>query len=171
MNLEQAIEYYFSKDKLSDIICKYQLFYQIGLGNITLESLQDLQESVEKIKELNLQVKSETIIEAVCDILIAFNSENNFDKDIDFYLKQKALKNALEDFIKNDKELIHSRPFYDMLVERINENKFFTYSMQVQFDMDYKAMISAVRSTITDEISKDIMHIVYNMLEESSVNG
>ncbi|MDB2405596.1 hypothetical protein N9W00_01535 [Arcobacteraceae bacterium] len=170
MNLEQAIEYYFSKDKFPDIICKYQLFYQIGLGNITLESLQDLQESVEKLKELNLQVKSEAIIESVYDILMQFNSENNFEKDFDFYLKQKALKSALIDFINNDKGLIHSRPFYDMIIERINENKFFTYSMQVQLDMDYKAMIIPVKSTITDEISKDIKNIIYNMLEESSID-
>lgn len=69
MELEQLINHYFSKEKLAESICKYQLYYQIGLGNVVLQSLQDLQETVEKIDELNLQVKSEHVIHVMSKII------------------------------------------------------------------------------------------------------
>ncbi len=170
MEINQILDKYLHHNRLADIICKYQLYYQIGLGNVALESLQDLQDTVQKIDQLDLQVTSEIIIDSLCEIIDSHKSEADFDLQFEYYLRSKALTHMVNDFILADKELINPKPFQDMLYEKIEEDTFFTKAMQVQFDADYKVILPSIALTITEDIAKDVKLIVQDMLNTNNIN-
>jgi len=169
MQTNQILDKYLSKEKLSDIICKYQLYYQIGLGNVVLESLQDLKETVDKINQLNLQVRSEVIIDSLSKIIYLYKDDASFDLDFEYNLRYAALIHMLDDFIDADKDLINPEPFRDLIQEQIVEDTFFTKTMQQQFDADYAAILPSIKATITEDIAKDVKKIIEEMLNTNSI--
>lgn len=170
MEINQILDKYLSKERLSDIICKYQLYYQIGLGNVALESLQDLKETVDKINQLNLQVRSEVIIDSLSQIISSHQDDPNFDLNFEYYLRYTALVHMLDDFIKADKDLIHPEPFRDLMYEQIQDDVFFTKTMQQQFEADYKAILPSIAATITVDIAKDVKKIIEEMINTNSIS-
>ena len=170
MEINHILDKYLTRERLADIICKYQLYYQIGLGNVALESLQDLKETVDKINQLNLQVRSEVIIDSLSQIIYLHKDNANFDLDFEYYLRYTALVHMLDDFINADKELIHPEPFRDLIYEQIEEDNFFTKTMQQQFEADYKAILPSIVATITEEIAKDVKKIIEEMINTNSIS-
>jgi hypothetical protein len=160
MKLEQAINKYFSRDNLIDSICKYQLYYQIGLGSLALQSIQDLEETHKKLAELNLQIDSRKVFEAIHEIVLYLSAEENFEEKFENHLKFTALTQMLNDFVQADKELIGSEHFSNMIYEQIKDDKYFTFEMQQQLDVDYKTILPTWKATITDEIANDIKDVV-----------
>jgi len=160
MKLEQAINKYFSRDKLIDSICKYQLYYQIGLGSLALQSIQDLEETHKKLAELNLQIDSRKVFEAIHEIVLYLSNEDDFEEKFESHLKFTALTQMLNDFVDADKELIGSEHFSNMIYEQIKDDRYFTFEMKQQLDADYKVILPTWKETITDEIANDIKDVV-----------
>lgn len=170
MEVSQLLNKYLNKEKLSDIICKYQLYYQIGLGSVVLESLQDLKDTVDKINQLNLQVRSELIIDSLSQIISQHKTNTNFDLDFEYYLRSTALIHMLDDFIQADKELINPEPFRDMINEQIKDDTFFTKTMQQQFEVDYKVILPSINATITEEIADDVKKIIKDAVDINNLS-
>jgi len=162
MELQQTIDKYYSRKKLADSICKYQLYYQIGLGSVVLESLGNLELTVEKIKKLNLQINSQLIITAINEIILEMAEENDFDKLFDQQLKNLAFVQMLSDFVNADKELTNPKQFAQKVIDRIKNNTFFDYNMEQQFMADYKVIYPNMLENITNEVASGIKA---NMLE------
>ena len=162
MELQQTIDKYYSRKKLADSICKYQLYYQIGLGSVVLESLGNLELTVEKIKKLNLQINSQLIITAINEIILEMAEENDFDKLFDQQLKNLAFVQMLSDFVNADKELTNPKQFAQKIIDRIKNNTFFDYNMEQQFMADYKVVYPNMLENITNEVASGIKA---NMLE------
>jgi len=162
MELQQTIDKYYSRKKLADSICKYQLYYQIGLGSVVLESLGNLELTVEKIKKLNLQINSQLIITAINEIILEMAEENDFDKLFDQQLKNLAFVQMLSDFVNADKELTNPKQFAQKVIDRIKNNTFFDYNMEQQFMADYKVVYPNMLENITNEVASGIKA---NMLE------
>ncbi len=160
MKLEQTINKYFSRDKLIDSICNYQLYYQIGLGSLALESLKDLEITHKKLQELNLQIDSQKVFEAIHEIVLHQSKEEDFDTKFNGHLKFTALTQMLNDFIEADKKLIGSDKHADDVYEKIKDDKFFTYEMQQQFGADYNVILPSWQQTITDELANEIKDVV-----------
>ena len=156
MELQEAINKYFSRDNIIDSICKYQLYYQIGLGSVALKSIQDLEETHKKLKELDLKIDSQKVFMAIYEIILHLSSTNGLEKEFDSHLKFTALSQMLNDFIDADKELLNSKAFFDMVYEKIKNDTYFNYDMKQQFDADYKAILPSWKIAITDEIANDI---------------
>jgi hypothetical protein len=169
MQTSQILDKYLSKEKLSDIICKYQLYYQIGLGSVVLESLQDLKETVDKINQLNLQVRSEVIIDSLSKIIHLHKDNESFDLDFEYYLRSAALSHMLDDFIDADKDFINAEPFRDLIQEKITQDIFFSKTMQQQFEADYNAILPSIKATITEDIAKDVKKIIEEMLNTNNI--
>jgi uncharacterized protein YeeX (DUF496 family) len=162
MKIEEAIEKYYSKNNLANSICKYQLYYQIALGSIALKSTKDLQKSVEKIKKLNLEVNSEMVINTIYDIIIDMASRDDFEKVFDKQLKNLAFIQVLGDFIKADKELEDTKKFAGDIIDKIKNNTFFTFDMQMQFDKSFQTMLPNMMFSITESVAEEIKN---SMLE------
>ncbi|MCK5110644.1 MAG: hypothetical protein KAQ94_03910 [Arcobacteraceae bacterium] len=160
MKLEEAINKYFSRDSIIDSMCKYQLYYQIGLGNVVFLSTQDLEETQKKLEELNLQINSQKVFESMQEIVLHLSHNDDFEEKFESHLRLTALAQMLNDFIEADKGLIDSKPFADMIYEQIKDDKFFNDVMKEQFDNDYDFILATWEATITDEIASDIKDVV-----------
>jgi len=167
MKLEEAINKYFSRDKLIDSICKYQLYYQIGLGSLALQSIQDLEETQKKLEELNLQIDSQKVFEAIHEIVLYLSHEEDFDEKFEGHLKFTALTQMLNDFVEADKDLIGSEHFSNMIYEQIKDDRYFTFEMKQQLDADYKVILPTWNATITDDIANDIKDVVVEIFAKS----
>ena len=168
MELNKAIDKYFSRNKLIDSICKYQLYYQIGLGNVALESFQDLQDTVKKLNELDLHVTSEKIIFSIYKIILRHSDDDNFEEKFDQYLKDAALTNMLDNFIKEDKDFVNSKPYKDMVLEKIKNDTFFNTNMKQQLELDYNAILPAMELNISEEIVNIIKNNITDMFNQYS---
>merc|ERR1711916_9025 len=99
MALKDQIEKYFSREKLLEIFVKYELYYQIGLGKMIYMTIQDLDETYQKISELDLKIESSIVINNVYFILLNYSHEENFDERFEYHIRSRALSQALNDFI------------------------------------------------------------------------
>ena len=169
MKLEDAINKYFSRESLIQSICKYQLFYQIGLGGVVLKSIQDFEEAHKKLQELNLQIDTQKVFESIHEIVLHLSRDDNFEEKFDTHLKFTALAQMLNDFVDADKELLNAKPFTDIIYEDIKNNKYFTEDMKKQFDLDYAPVLSIWEDTITNEIAEDIKSVVMEMFTQKPV--
>ena len=166
MKLQEAINKYFSKDQLIDSICKYQLYYQIGLGNVVLQSIQDIEEAYKKLDELNLQIDSQKVFEAIYEIVLHLSRQEDFEEKFESHLKFTALVQMLNDFIEADKDLISSKPFADMIYEKIKDNTFFDTNMKEQFETDFGVILLTWQAVITDEIADDVKDVVSEIFKK-----
>ncbi len=160
MKLQEAINKYFSRDSLIDSICRYQLYYQIGLGNVALQSIQDLEETYKKLEELNLQIDSQIVFETIHEIVLHLSYSDDFEEKFETHLKYTALAQMLDDFVNSDKELLNAKPFTDAVYEKIKDDTFFNDDMKEQFDADYETVLLNWKVTITAEIAHDIKNVV-----------
>ncbi len=166
MELQEAINKYFSKDYLIDSICKYQLYYQIGLGNIAFESMQDLEEAFKKLNELDLQIDSQKVFESIHEIVLHLSHSEDFEDKFESHLKMAALAQMLNDFVEADTELIGSKHFAEMIYEKIKDDTFFTDKMKEQLDTEYQAMLPVWEMTITDKDASDIKDVVMEIFKK-----
>ncbi len=166
MKLEETINKYFSRDKLVDSICKYQLYYQIGLGSLVLQSIQDLEEAHKKLIELDLQINSQKVFEAIHEIVLHLSNNDNIDTEFENNLKFTALTQMLNDFVEADKDLIGSEHFSNMIYNQIKDDKYFTYEMTQQFEADYKVIIPTWTETITEDIANEIKDVVTEIFDK-----
>lgn len=163
MELEKIIDKYFSRDMIISNICKYQLYYQIGLGSLAYESMQDLEETLDKLDQLDLHIDSQRVFVSIYEIILHFGYNDDFDESFETYLKATALSQMLKDFIEADKELINPQPFEDMMIEKIKDDIFFTGKMQQQFDEDYKALLPSWKMTISADVANEIKNSIVDM--------
>lgn len=166
MKLEKAINKYFSRENIIDNICKYQLYYQLGLGSVVYQSLQDLEETHKKLEELNLQINTQKVFETIHQIILHLSREDNFEEKFENHLKFSALAQMLDDFIETDKELLNSKQFTDTIYEQIKDDKFFTDDIKQQFDNDYETIFIAWEATITEDIANEIKDVVTDIFDK-----
>lgn len=165
MELKEAIDKYFSKQQLIDSMCKYQLYYQIGLGAVVFESIQDADEAYKKLEELNLQIDTNRVFQTIHEILFHLSREDNFEEKFDTHLKFSALVHMLDDFIEADKGLIDFKPYADLVFEKIKDERFFDESMQEQFDNDYPIVLVTWEHAISDEVARNIKDVAAEIFE------
>ncbi len=166
MKLKQTIEKYFSRDNLVDSICKYQLYYQLGLGNVVFQSTKDLEETHKKLEVLNLQIDSNKVFESIHEIVLHLSSQDDFDDKFDKHLRFTALAQMLNDFVEADKELLNSASFTDTVYEKIKDDSYFDDKMQEQFELDFEAIVPIWQKTITEEMAIEIKDVVLEIIPE-----
>ncbi|TLP37706.1 hypothetical protein [Arcobacter arenosus] len=134
------------KIKIVDAITKYQLYYHISLGNFVHETFLDLNETVGKIQELNLFKNLEISINKIQEIIK--NSKN--EKDIEESIRKLAMKDALKDFVENDKDLLNKDFYYKQRMKDIEENSYFNDKMKYNFEINYQKTYEYFNNIIND---------------------
>jgi len=156
MNLEDAIKKYFTRESIVDMLCEYELYYQISLGNFIYETIQDIEETNEKIKELNLKPTLDIMLSNIYELIVHFSSKENFENKFEYYIRHRASLHALKDFVNNDKELVQVNDYIEDKTELISSDKFFTENMYLQFESSYSAIHDYFDLMITEELSKKL---------------
>ena len=162
MELDQSIDKYFSRENLLSTVTKYELYYQIGLGHAVYTSLQDTDETINKLSSLNLKIDTDIIFRTIFENVLHFSQHKDFDEKYEKHIKVKALSQMLTDFIKADEELLNSEQFADKIYEQIVNDTFFTQDMQKQFDDDYDELYNFWELTISKENTDAIKSAITN---------
>jgi len=134
------------KTKIVDAITKYQLYYHISLGNFVYETFLDLNETVEKIQELNLFKNLEISINKIKEIVKNFKNE----KDIEESIKKLSMQDALKDFVENDKDLLNKDFYYKQRIKDIENNSYFNDKMKYNFENNYQKTYEYFNSVINE---------------------
>ena len=151
METNEIIDKYFSRENLLDTVTKYELYYQIGLGQTVYNTLQDMDETIEKLKTLNLSIDTEVVFRTIYENVLHFAQHEEFDEKYEYHIRVKALSQMLADFLKADEELINPEPFADKIYEQIVADTYFKDNMIEQFDNDYVNLYAYWEDTITKE--------------------
>jgi uncharacterized protein YeeX (DUF496 family) len=133
-NIDDAYARFSNKKDLIEYFCKYELYYQISLGNYAYLTTLDINDTLANLTNLNLSVDASKMIENLHNIIEHFSCEDDFEEKFDDYVKRIACLNSLEDFVKSDKEFLSPEHFTASTAESILDNSFFNESMQKQFD-------------------------------------
>ena len=167
MNTTEIVKKYYERESIVKILTSYVLYYQVSLGHNVHESIQDPTETIKKIKELNLTIEPNTIMIVVMEIILQYSSQDNFDKDFDKYLQNRALIQSLNDFIENDKELINGNRIQEYKTKEILENTFFNSNLKMQYLAEYPNMYKYYDNLIDSNYASDVQNIMINNLNSN----
>ncbi len=156
MNLEETIKKWFTQDNLIEFLTKYELYYQISLGNYIFETMQDIDESYKKIEELALEVNPNHSLGNIFDIILHFSHQEDFENKFEYYLRSRALFHSLQDFIDFDKELINKEAYLEQKSKMILEDTFFNQNMKLQLESEYGLLSEHYELMVTPDIVKKI---------------
>jgi ribonucleotide reductase alpha subunit len=83
-------------------------------------------------------------------------------KDLEEKIRKAAALQALDDFIKADKELIGSKYYELQKKEQINNDKFFSENMKYNFESNYQKTFEHYNLVITDKLVQDVKNRILN---------
>jgi len=156
MDIKQAIEKYFTKDNIIDMLTQYELYYQIAIGNFAYETIQDIEETYKKLDELDLQVNADVVLSNIYEIIVKFSKDEDFEDSFYYQLRVRALIHALKDFVNNDKELISVDDYIKEKSQIIIKDEFFDEEMVLQFESEYSKVFNYYDIYISDEVAKEL---------------
>jgi len=160
----QTIEKYFTKEQIIKNLTSYILYYQVSLGRNVYETVQDQQETIAKLKELNLTLEPNIILMKLLEIILVYGNEEYFDTNFDKYLQRKALLHSVEDFVNNDAELLNKEKYFKAKQKVILEDKFFDSGMKMQYLGEYPHMLKHYEKVINEQYVQNIQDIVLDKL-------
>lgn len=156
MNIQDRINQNFTRDNLVGTIATYQLYYQLTLGVYIKETSFDQKQSMKKVQELDLDIDPENVLNTMVKLISGLNDEENFKILFDENIKVNAMLHSLDDFIGKNKELSNKENTYKTYKEKIENNQFYTITMQVQFDDEIKDRKIFWEKLITEDIAKEL---------------
>jgi len=156
MNLQETIQEYFTRDSIVDMLTRYELYYQISLGNYVLETIQDIDETMKKLEELNLLIEIDTALSNIFEIILHNSHHEDFEDKFEYHLRCRAMMHSLKDFINKDKELLNSDAYSDNVTKEILEDTYFKESMKLQLESDYNSIYHTYNQMIPQNVADKI---------------
>jgi hypothetical protein len=153
MKFQEAIKTYFTRESIVEILTSYELSYQISLGNFVFETIQDIEEANQKIKELNLKPTINHILSNIYELILHHSQVENFENKFEHYIRQRATIHALKDFVNTDKELVSINDYIEQKSELIAGDEYFTENMYLQFESSYATIHEYFDLMISDELA------------------
>ena len=160
MNLNNTITRYLTRDSIVDILTRYELYYHISLGNFVLETLQDFDETVNKLTELNLQIEVNRALANVLEIILNLGNKDDFENRFEYHIRSRAITHALKDFINKDTELINTDDYIEIKTKEILNDTYFTETMKLQLESDYSTVFDYYDTVITDNMIQKIQDTI-----------
>jgi hypothetical protein len=158
--VEKEIKKQFEQEPIIANLTRYELSYQIALEFLVQKTEFDQKSAYKKLNEMQLEIEPENVFYTVLALLRTQNEFFNFKKE----LEKHAYINALEDYVKNDTQLIHPEIFLEQTVEDINSNQFFNEKMRKIFEEEYDNTLIRWKTIITKELALEIKQTALSML-------
>jgi hypothetical protein len=156
MIINDITKKYVTRDSIVNMLTRYELYYHISLGNFVLETIQDFDETIVKLKELDLQIKVDTALANIIEIIFHYSDQDDFDIKFEYHLRCRAILHALKDFVNKDKELINSQDYIEDKTKEIIDDTYFKETMKLQLESDYNFVYDYYDMIITDDIMSKI---------------
>jgi hypothetical protein len=161
--IEKKLSEQFNYENIVKNLAVYELAYQIALEYMVQLTEFDKQSALEKIEQMQLEVDPERVFYSIIAITRTWENIEKFDKEFYNELKKHACINALEDYIKNDKDLMHPEAFLEEMVTKINLGVFFNDKMNYFFNAELDNVILRWKSIISSNLAQDIRQTAISM--------
>lgn len=89
-------------------------------------------------------------------------TNKELDKQLEYLIKIDASLLALDDFIKNDKDLLGAKYYAKMKKENILKDNFFNKVMQYNFESNYQRTYEHYNLVINDKFIENITNLINN---------
>ncbi|MEA3353383.1 MAG: hypothetical protein U9Q33_06190 [Campylobacterota bacterium] len=160
MNYLKEINEHFSRENIVKHTTSYILYYQVTLGNLVFETIQDMEETKNKLQQLNLVIDPNDVVGI--QFMLFIDNINNIksQEDFDELIKQSAITRSLNDFVQNDQELLNKDRYLKQKGELISKNLLFNSNMKMQFLTEYPILHKQYNNIIDDDYAKKVQDII-----------
>jgi uncharacterized protein YeaO (DUF488 family) len=161
---EKEILKQFEQENIIANLARYELCYQIALEVLVQQTEFDEASALEKLQTMQLEIEPEHLFYTVIALIRSRKSFKNFKETFEKEIQQHACINALEDYLKNDTQLLHPEMFLEQTIENINNNTFFNARMQKIFEEEYDNELIRWKSIITKELASEIKQTAVSLI-------
>ena len=154
------IENYFRKNEIIKNLGKYELYYQVTLGNlISLTNAKDMD------YEIEFQLALGSIYELLKDLRGFDDKTISFDEE----LKKQAAMDAVQNFANENLELLKNGEIkIEKIVNHINDGIFFNEAMEVVCHENLEHQIEKWEEIITPDLAKAILESIQELEKDEN---
>ena len=154
------IENYFRKNEIIKNLGKYELYYQVTLGNlISLTNTKDMD------YEIEFQLALGSIYELLKDLRGFDDKTISFDEE----LKKQAAMDAVQNFANENLELLKNGEIkIKKIVNHINDGIFFNEAMEVVCHENLEHQIEKWEEIITPDLAKAILESIQELEKDEN---
>lgn len=149
------IENYFQRDILINNLAKYDLFYQVTLGNLI---------SITNTKDLNYDIELELALGSMYELLKDLRTLNDETISFDDELKKQSAMDAVQNFAnENLEDLKNGKIKIEDFVNSINDGIFFNEAMEVVCEENIDYQLEKWEKIINKDLAKSILNAIIEL--------
>jgi hypothetical protein len=156
------INNYFQKDNIISNLGKYELYYQVTLGNLI---------SITNTKDINYEIEFQLALGSIYELLKDLRTLNDESISFEEELKKQAAMDAVQYFANENLQLLKNGEIeIENIVNHINDGVFFNEAMEVICDENLEHQVSKWKEIITDELASAILSSILELEKDANKN-
>lgn len=149
------IEKHFQKNEIINKLAKYELFYQVTLGNLI---------SITNTKDIDYEIEFQLALGSIYELLKDLRTLNDDSISFDEELKKQAAMDAVQYFANKNLQILKNGDIkIEDIVNHINDGIFFNEAMQVICDQNIEQQRSKWKEIITDKLANAILKSIQEL--------
>ena len=154
------IKNYFQKDNIINNLGKYELYYQVTLGNLI---------SITNTKDINYEIEFQLALGSIYELLKDLRTLNDESISFDEELKKQAAMDAVQYFVNENLQLLKNGEIeIENIVNHINDGVFFNEAMEVICDENLEHQVSKWKEIITEELASAILSSILELEKDAN---
>ena len=151
MNIEKKIK----KNEIINKLAKYELFYQVTLGNLI---------SITNTKDIDYEIEFQLALGSIYELLKDLRTLNDDSISFDEELKKQSAMDAVQYFANKNLQILKNGDIkIEDIVNHINDGIFFNEAMQVICDQNIEQQKSKWKEIITDKLANAILKSIQEL--------
>lgn len=153
------IENYFQRNMIIENLAKYELYYQVTLGNLI---------SITNTKDINYEIEFQLALGSIYELLKDLSTFDDESISFDDELKKQSAMDAVQNFANENLELLKTGEIkIEKLVNHINDGIFFNEAMQVICDENLIHQIEKWEEIITKDLGNAILSSILELEKDT----
>lgn len=154
------INNYFQKDNIISNLGKYELYYQVTLGNLI---------SITNTKDINYEIEFQLALGSIYELLKDLRTLNDESISFEEELKKQAAMDAVQYFANENLQLLKNGEIeIENIVNHINDGVFFNEAMEVICDENLEHQVSKWKEIITEELASAILSTILELEKDAN---
>lgn len=154
------IKNYFYKENIINNLAKYELYYQVTLGNLI---------SITNTKDINYEIEFQLALGSIYELLKDLRTLNDESISFEEELKKQAAMDAVQYFANENLELLKNGEIeIENIVNHINDGIFFNEAMEVICDENLEYQVSKWKEIITEELASAILSSILELEKDAN---
>lgn len=154
------IKNYFYKENIINNLAKYELYYQVTLGNLI---------SITNTKDIHYEIEFQLALGSIYELLKDLRTLNDESISFEEELKKQAAMDAVQYFANENLELLKNGEIeIENIVNHINDGIFFNEAMEVICDENLEYQVSKWKEIITEELASAILSSILELEKDAN---